>query len=173
MHADSRTQLASAGSTLATTRRQLLQISLGVAAELAAFFGGGSPPAVHAQRREISLLSTIQFLPASNFKLSELAQRFTQETGINVTIDHIANPQLPAKLAAEVQMQAGHDLIDLRMHQPIYYEPQLLDLTDVVVPLSEQNGGMYGFCAEAALVKGRWRAMPWHHRSFPGSYNKP
>jgi multiple sugar transport system substrate-binding protein len=173
MHADSRTQLASAGSTLATTRRQLLQISLGVAAELAAIFGGGSPPAVHAQRREISLLSTTQFLPASDSKLGELAQRFTQETGINVTIDHIANPQLPAKLAAEVQMQAGHDLIDLRMHQPIYYEPQLVDLTDVVEPLSEQNGGLYGFCEEAALVKGRWRAMPWHHRSFPGSYNKP
>jgi multiple sugar transport system substrate-binding protein len=40
------------------------------------------------------------------------------------------------------------------------------------VPLAEKNGGMYGFCAEAALVQGRWRAMPWHYRSFPGSYNK-
>jgi multiple sugar transport system substrate-binding protein len=172
MHVDSMTQLASVGSTLVTTRRQLLQISLGLAAELTAIFNGGSPPAVHAQRREITLLATTQFLPASNTKLSELARRFTQETGITVTIDHVANPQLPARLAAEVQMQAGHDLIDLRMHLPIYHEHQLVDLTDVVVPLAEQNGGMYGFCEEAALVKGRWRAMPWHHRSFPGSYHK-
>jgi multiple sugar transport system substrate-binding protein len=172
MHVDASTELASAGNTSATTRRQWLQISLGVAANLAAILAGASQPAVHAQKREISLLSTTQFLPASNTKLDQLAQRFTQETGIHVTIDHIANPQLPARLAAEVQMQAGHDLIDLRMHQPIYYEHQLVDLTDVVEPLAEQNGGMYAFCAEAALVKGRWRAMPWHHRSFPGSYNK-
>jgi multiple sugar transport system substrate-binding protein len=40
------------------------------------------------------------------------------------------------------------------------------------VPLAEQNGGLYAFCLEAALVQGRWRAMPWYHRSFPGSYNK-
>jgi multiple sugar transport system substrate-binding protein len=90
-----------------------------------------------------------------------------------VTIDRIANLQLPAKLAAEAQMQAGHDLIDLRMHLPIYHEQQLVDLTDLVVPLANQNGGMYSFCEEAALVKGRWRAMPLYHRSFPGSYNKP
>jgi multiple sugar transport system substrate-binding protein len=172
MHVDPRAQLASAGSTLAATRRRFLHISLGVAAGLAAMLGGKSPPAVHAQKREIHLLSPTHFLPASDKKLAELAQRFTQETGIEVSIDHIANPQLPAKLAAEVQMQAGHDLIDLRMHLPIYHEHQLVDLTDVVVPLAEKNGGMYGFCEEAALVKGRWRAMPWHHRSFPGSYNK-
>jgi len=143
MHVDASTELASAGNTSATTRRQWLQISLGVAANLAAILAGASQPAVHAQKREISLLSTTQFLPASNTKLDQLAQRFTQETGIHVTIDHIANPQLPARLAAEVQMQAGHDLIDLRMHQPIYYEHQLVDLTDVVEPLAEQNGGMY------------------------------
>jgi multiple sugar transport system substrate-binding protein len=79
---------------------------------------------------------------------------------------------LPAKLAAEVQTQSGHDLIDLRMHLPIYYESQLVDITDVVVPLAEKNGGMYAFCEEASLVKGLWRAMPWYHLSFPGSYNK-
>jgi multiple sugar transport system substrate-binding protein len=172
MQVDLRAQLTSTASTLATTRRRFLHASLGVAAGLAAMLGGESPPAVHAQRRELHFLSPTQFLPASDRKLDELVQRFTQETGIDVTIDHIANPQLPAKLAAEVQMQAGHDLLDLRMHLPIYHEQQLVDLTDVVVPLAEKNGGMYSFCEEAALVKGRWRAMPWHHRSFPGSYNK-
>jgi len=133
---------------------------------------GRTPPAVHAQTRQISLISWSHFVPASDKKLAEMAQRFTKETGIKMTVDHISNPQLPVKLAAEVQTQSGHDLIDLRMHLPIYYETQLVDVTDVVVPLAEKNGGMYGFCEEAALVKGRWRAMPWYHLSFPGSYNK-
>jgi multiple sugar transport system substrate-binding protein len=171
MHADLRTQRAM-GSALTTTRRRFLHISLGAAAGLAAILGAGTSPAIHEPLHEITLLSPTHFVPASDKKLQELAQRFTKETGIKVTINHIASPQLPAKLAAEVQMQSGHDLVDLRMHLPLYHEPQLVDLTEVVVPLAEKNGGMYGFCAEAALVHGRWRAMPWHYRSFPGSYNK-
>jgi multiple sugar transport system substrate-binding protein len=166
-----RTQLSS-GNALTTTRRRFLQISLGAATGLAAILGGNTPPAVHTQTREISLLSRTHFVPASDRKLNELAQRFTEETGIRVTIDHIANLQLPMKLAAEAQTHSGHDLIDLRMHLPISYEDLLVDLTDIVVPLAQENGGMYSFCEEAALVKGRWRAMPWHHRSFPGSYHK-
>ena len=171
MRVDHRTQLAF-GSPLTTTRRQFLHVSLRAAAGLAAMLSGGTSPAIHAQPREITLLSPTHFVPASDKTLQEQMQRFTRETGISVTIDHIANPQLPAKLAAEVQMQSGHDLIDLRMHLPIYHEQQLVDLTDVVVPLAEKNGGLYDFCEEAALVQGRWRAMPWHHRSFPGSYNR-
>jgi multiple sugar transport system substrate-binding protein len=170
MHADLRTQLAM-GSAL-TTRRQFLHISLGAATGLAAMLGAGTSPAIHGPLHEITLLSPSHFVPASDKKLRELTQRFAKDTGIRVTINHIASPQLPAKLAAEVQMQSGHDLVDLRMHLPIYHEPHLVDLTDVVVPLAEKNGGMYGFCAEAALGHRRWWAMPWHHRSFPGSYNK-
>jgi multiple sugar transport system substrate-binding protein len=172
MPVDHRTQLVFS-SPLTTTRRRFLHSSLGAAAGLAALLGGSTSPAIQAQPREITLLSPTHFVPASDKKLQEQAQRFTKETGVRVTINHIANPQLPAKLAAEVQMQSGHDLIDLRMHLPIYHEQQLIDLTDVVVPLAEKHGGLYGFCEEAALVQGRWRAMPWHHRSFPGSYNKP
>jgi multiple sugar transport system substrate-binding protein len=160
------------GIALTTTRRRFLHISLGAAAGLAAILGAGTSPAIHEPLHEITLLSPTHFVPASDKKLQELAQRFTKETGIKVTITHIASPQLPAKLGAEVQMQSGHDLVDLRMHLPLYHEPQLVDLTDIVVPLAEKNGGLYAFCAEAALVQGRWRAMPWHYRSFPGSYNK-
>ena len=171
MHVDLMTQLTS-GSALTTTRRRFLHISLGGVAGLAPFLGTGTSPAVHERPHEIALLSPTHFVPSSDKKLQELAQRFTQDTGIRVTIDQIASPQLPAKLAAEVQLQSGHDLVDLRMHLPIYHEPHLVDLTDVVVPLAEKNGGLYGFCEEAARVQGRWRAMPWHHQSFPGSYNK-
>ena len=171
MHADLDIHLPM-GSTRSTTRRQFLHISLGATAGLAAILSAGTSPAIHAPLHEITLLSPTHFVPASDRKLQELVLRFTKNTGIRVTIDRIASPQLPAKLAAEVQMQSGHDIVDLRMHMPLYHEAQLVDLTDIVMPLAEINGGMYSFCAEAALVQGRWRAMPWHHRSFPGSYNK-
>lgn len=155
-----------------STRRHFLQISLGAATGLAAFPSTRIAPAVHAQTREISLLAWSHFVPASDKKLAELAQRFTQASGIKVTLDHIAHLQLPTKLAAEVQTQTGHDLVELRMHLPIFYEKQLVDLSEIVAPIGEKNGGFYPFCEEAALVRGRWRAMPWYHASFPGSYNK-
>lgn len=155
MHADLNTHLPMS-SARTTTRRQFLHISLGATAGLAAILSAGTAPAIHEPLHEITLLSTTHFVPASDRKLHELAQRFTKNTGISVKINRIASPQLPAKLAAEVQMQSGHDLVDLCMHLPIYHEAQLVDLTDIVVPLAEKNGGMYGFCAEAALVHGRW-----------------
>lgn len=161
-----------AGRHLTTTRRRFLQLSLGVAGGLTAVLSERTPPAVHAQTRAISLIAWSHFVPASDKKLAEQAQRFTKESGIKVTLDHIAHLQMPAKLAAEVQTQTGHDLVELRMHLPIFYEQQLLDITDLVAPIGEKNGGFYPFCEEAALVKGRWRAMPWYHASFPGSYNK-
>jgi multiple sugar transport system substrate-binding protein len=171
MHADLNTHHP-VDSAHAGTRRQFLHTSLGAAGGLAAILGTGIAPAIHEPLHEITLLSPTHFVPTSDKKLQELAQRFTKDTGISVKIDHIASPQLPEKLATEAQMQSGHDLVDLRMHLPIFHEAQLVDLTDIVLPLAEKNGGMYDFCAEAALVQGRWRAMPWHHRSFPGSYNK-
>jgi hypothetical protein len=76
-------------------------------------------PAVQAQKHEITLMSTTQFLPASDNKLGELAQCFTQQTGIKVTIDYMTNPQLPAKLTTAVQLQTGHDLF-AAAHAPAY-----------------------------------------------------
>src|SRR5262245_800537 len=171
MQVDLGTELAM-HSALPTTRRRFLKTSLGATPGLAALLCLRTPPAVHAHPREVALLTSTHFVPASDQKLQELAQRFTEHTGIKVTIEYLASPQLPAKLGAEVQMQAGHDLVELRMHLPISYAPQLVDLTDVVMPLAEKNGGLYSFCEEAARVQGHWRAMPWYHRSFPGSYTK-
>src|SRR5262245_5322346 len=116
MHLDPRADLTSCAGPPTATRRQFLSISFAGMAGIAAILGAGFPPAVQAQNREITLLSPTHFVPSSDKKLTELAQRFTKETGIKVLVEHITNPQLPAKLAAEAQMQAGHDLVDLRMH---------------------------------------------------------
>src|SRR5438093_4053765 len=78
-------------------------------------------PAV-AQQREVSYLAWNNFAPASDKKLAEIGQRFTKDTGIKLKIDHISHmgPQ-QAKYASEVQTQAGHDMIEMRMHFPWLY----------------------------------------------------
>src|SRR5919202_1941049 len=84
---------------------------------LVGILASGIAPAL-AQQREISYLCWSNFAPASDKKLAEIGQRFTKDTGIKIRIDHIASAAQAAKHASEVQTQAGHDLVEMRMETP-------------------------------------------------------
>ena len=118
------------------SRRQFLATT---ATGLAGILAAKTPPA-RGQQREISYLCWNNFAPASDKKLAEIGPRFTKDTGIKIRIDHIAAPQQAAKYASEVQTQAGHDIVEMRMHFPWLYEPQLLDLSDLVAEMEKKYG---------------------------------
>src|SRR5688572_7239190 len=120
---------------MAVSRRQFLGTTT---AGLAGILATRTAPAV-GQTREISYLCWNNFAPLSDKKLAEIGQRFTKDTGIKVKIDHIAHAQQAAKYASEVQSQAGHDLIEMRMHFPWLYEPQLVDVSDLVAELEKKD----------------------------------
>src|SRR5918996_3320536 len=142
------------------SRRRFLATTgcAGVAGILAA-----KVPPARGQQREISYLCWNNFAPASDKKLAEIGQRFTKDTGIKIKIDHIAHAQQAAKYASEVQSQAGHDLIEMRMHFPWLYEPQLADVSDVVADLEKKYGKALSSAQETAHVNGVWRAVPQYH----------
>src|SRR5438128_10618428 len=136
-------------------RRRFLATTAGLAGLLAARV----PPA-RGQQREISYLCWNNFAPAMDKKQNDIAQRFTRDTGIKIRIDHIAHAQQPAKYASEVQTQAGHDLVEMRMHFPWLYEPQLMDVSDLVAALETKYGKVLSSGYEAAYVHAEWRASP-------------
>src|SRR5438128_4303695 len=142
-------------------RRQFLATT---GAGLAGILAAGVPPA-RGQQREVSYLCWNNFAPASDKKLAEIGQRFTKDTGIRIRIDHIAAPQQAAKYASEVQTQAGHDVVEMRMHFPWLYEPQLVDVSDVVRELEAKYGPALSSARETAMVKGVWRGVP-QYRNF-------
>jgi multiple sugar transport system substrate-binding protein len=150
------------------SRRQFLATS---ATGLAGILATKTPPAV-GQVREISYLCWNNFAPLSDKKLAEIAPRFTKDTGIKLKIDHIAHPQQAAKYASEVQSQAGHDLVEMRMHFPWLYETQLVDLSDVVAELEKKHGKVLSSAEETAKVKGVWRAVPQYHLPFVCAYRE-
>jgi multiple sugar transport system substrate-binding protein len=125
-----------------------------------------------AQTREISYLCWNNFAPASDKKLTEIGQRFTKDTGIKIKIDHIAAPQQAAKYASEVQTQAGHDLVEMRMHFPWLYEPQLVDVSDLAGELEKKYGAALPSAKETAHVKGVWRAVPQYRTFFVAAYRE-
>jgi multiple sugar transport system substrate-binding protein len=151
------------------TRRHFVAATTG--AGLAGILAARVPPA-RGQQREISYLCWNNFAPLMDKKLAEIGQRFTKDTGVKLKIDHIAHPQQPAKYAAEVQTQAGHDLVEMRMHFPWLYEPQLLDLSDIVADLENKYGKAISSAEETAKVKGVWRAVPQYHGMFVATYRE-
>ena len=148
---------------LQVTRRRFLHTSAGRLAGLAGILAMRIAPS-SAQAREVSMLSWAHFVPQADQQLSEIGKRFTQATKISIRFDHLQEPQMAAKLAAEVQTGSGHDLLMLRMHLPQLHATNLADMTDVVDLLVKQYGPMYDFCRDAAYYKDHWVAMPAGHR---------
>jgi len=151
----------------AISRRRFLATTAG----LAGIFATGIPPA-RGQQRQLSYLCWNNFAPASDKKLAEIGQRFTKDSGIKLRIDHIAAAQQAAKYASEVQTQAGHDVVEMRMHFPWLYEPQLVDVSDVVAELEKKYGAVLTSARETAMVKGVWRAVPQYHLFFMSCYRE-
>jgi multiple sugar transport system substrate-binding protein len=151
------------------SRRQFLATS---GTGLAGILATRIAPAV-GQQREISYLCWNNFAPASDKKMAEIGQRFTKDTGIKLKIDHISHmgPQ-QQKYAAEVQTQAGHDLVEMRMHFPWLYEPQLVDVSDVVAGIEKQYGKAIPSAVGGANVRGVWRAVPQYHGMFVATYRE-
>jgi multiple sugar transport system substrate-binding protein len=150
------------------TRRQFVATT---GTGLAGILATRIPPA-RGQQREITYLCWNNFAPASDKKLAEIGQRFTKDTGIKIRIDHIAAAQQAAKYASEVQTQAGHDLVEMRMHFPWLYEPQLVDVSDVVGELEKKYGKAIAPSHETANVNGVWRAVPQYHTFFMAAYRE-
>src|SRR5207248_624905 len=157
------------GSMTRLSRRQFV---IGGTTGLAAILAARTAPAI-GQTREISYLCWNNFAPNSDKKLAEIGQRFTKDTGIKLKIDHISHmgPQ-QAKYASEVQTQAGHDLVEMRMHFPWLYEPQLVDVSDVVSELEKKYGKAISSANEGAHVNGVWRAVPQYHGMFVATYRE-
>ncbi len=71
-----------------------------------------------------------------------------------------------------MQSQAGHDLVEMRMHFPWLYEPQLVDVSDLVAEMEKKHGKTISSAEEAAKVKGVWRAVPQYHAYFVATYRE-
>ncbi|MGH8066422.1 MAG: ABC transporter substrate-binding protein [Candidatus Entotheonellia bacterium] len=154
------------------TRRQFLRITLGATAGLAGVLSLHRPPAIHAQKRELNVLTTANYVPASDKKLEEQVQEFAKQAGVTIMVDHLRSEQMPAKLAAEVTTKSGHDVIELDLMAVWLHEANLVDVGDIAAEVTKTMGDFYQFGPDSAFVNGRWLGVPYFWISFPGSYRK-
>ena len=110
---------------------------------------------------ELTILQWSHFVPAYDTWFDKMAQDWGTKNKVSVTVDHINNLDLPARLAAESAAKAGHDIIQFSAQVQTYrYEQQLVDLTDTVNFAVEKYGPATTIAKNLGMVNNVWRAVP-------------
>ena len=60
---------------------------------------------------DLKILLWSHFVPAHDQWFDPFVQEWGKQVGVNVTVDHINQAEIPARTAAEIQAKQGHDLI--------------------------------------------------------------
>ena len=132
-----------------TTRREILK--RGAAGSLLVVYGGavtktaaaGAPKFRHRELAgTLRIIQWSHFVPAYDKWFDDIyVKRWGQANDTEVIVDHINQADIPARAAAEVAAQSGHDLFFF-LSPPAAYEDQVIDVTDVVQQVTRKRGKM-------------------------------
>ncbi len=136
------------------TRRELLRrAGLGAIVLLYGGIGAksaaaGVPKYAHRQLAgELRILQWSHFVPAYDKWFDDTyVKQWGERNDVDVKVDHINLAELPARAAAEVASQSGHDLFQF-LSPPAAFEDQVIKLNDVVQEVTRKVGriGRVGF----------------------------
>ena len=102
-------------------------------------------------------------MPAYDKWFDAFAEQWATKNGIKVTIDHVPHLQIPAKIAAEIATQSGHDIVQLVGSGTEKWAGALMDVQDVADKLAKKHGGWTPLAENYCQVQGR-REVPRHPR---------
>jgi ABC-type glycerol-3-phosphate transport system substrate-binding protein len=172
------------------TRRDFLRLSAMAAAATAVGCGRRSEPSPAGTPAspseklsgDLKILQWSHFVPRHDRWFDPFAQSWGRQVGVNVTVDHINQAEIPTRAAAEVSAKEGHDLIEF-IFPPASFEPSVLDLTDINQEAKRRHGDQiplctrssfnpttnkfYGFCHGWAPDPGDYRRSLWENVGLP------
>ncbi len=132
------------------SRRELLKRA-GIGAGALAVGGAAAPysfagPLKHKGRwlkGDLNILQWVHFVPAYDdwFDHTWITQ-WGQQNDVQVKVDHINLSDIPARAAAEVAAQSGHDIVGF-LSPPAAYEDQVINHASIVHEI-ERKVGPYG-----------------------------
>src|SRR3989440_731802 len=150
-------------------RREFVAPATGAAAAVA--FG----PTIRIRRRQktLKILQWSHFVPSYDVWFDKYAKDWGTAKGIDVTVDHISLADLGTRANAEVAAQQGHDLFQF-LSPPGAFEPQVLDMADVVKEAERQHGPLVDLCKRSTYnpVTRKWFGFSDNYVPDPGDYLK-
>src|SRR5256886_7170245 len=130
-----------------------------VAATTGAAVAAALGPTIRIRRpqKTLKILQWSHFVPSYDVWFDKYAKDWGTAKGIDVTVDHISLADLGTRANAEVAAQQGHDLFQF-LSPPGAFEPQVLDMADVVQQAERQNGPILDLCKRSTYnpVTRKW-----------------
>lgn len=142
------------------------------------------PERAQAQQKTLKILQWSHFVPAYDTKWFDtvLTKEWGQKHNTNVIVDHISLNEIPARAAAEVSAQKGHDLV-MFLSPPAAYEKQVIDHGELYREVERKHGkpidlGLkstynpktkkyFAFADSYVPDPGNWRLDLWTQVGFP------
>src|SRR6266542_1741080 len=150
-------------------RREFVTTTAGAAAAVAL------GPTIWIKRRQktLRILQWSHFVPAYDVWFDKNAKDWGTAKGVEVTVDHISLADLGTRGNAEVAAQQGHDLFQF-LSPPGAFEPQVLDMADVVQEAERQHGPILDLCKRSTYnpVTRKWFGFSDNYVPDPGDYLK-
>jgi multiple sugar transport system substrate-binding protein len=121
----------------------------------------------------LKILMWSHFVPSADKWFDPFAKNWGQKTGVNVTVDHINNTEIPARIAAEIQAGQGHDLIQY-IATLSQFEPSVLPLNDVTEEATKRWGDQLELCRKSSFnpTTGKFYAYAPGWVPDPGDYRR-
>jgi multiple sugar transport system substrate-binding protein len=139
-----------------TSRREFLK-----ATALGAAGAALAPGLGRAAGKTVTMLHESSFIPPfDEFIKTTLAQQYEKETGVKVVYETTAVGSLPTRVSTIVETGSGADVSMMILLQPFLFADKLMDVSDIAEQVGKDQGGWYPAAKEAAVVNGKWVAIP-------------
>jgi multiple sugar transport system substrate-binding protein len=99
---------------------------------------------------DLKILMWSHFVPSHDEWFTGFTQRWAEQVGVNVSVDHIDVGDVPARIAAEISAGQGHDM--MQYIAPLaQFEPSVLDMRDVTDEASRRWGEQLELCRKSSF----------------------
>src|SRR3954468_9099303 len=136
------------------------------AAALPRFSEGAESQSPIEKGAELKLLRWKRYVQGDEDLWMANTAKFTERTGVKVTVESIVGEELRAKGAMVASVGAGPDLVVGSPEMPHQYADKCLDLTNVATYLGQKYGGWYDFAQRYCTVNGQWISLSMAVVSF-------
>ena len=109
---------------------------------------------------ELKLLRWKRYVQGDEDAWMANTAKFTEQTGVKVTVESIVGEELRAKGAMAASVGAGPDVVLGSPDMPYLYSDKCVDLSDAAAYLGQKYGGWYEVCQRSCVLDERWIALP-------------
>src|SRR5215467_1756788 len=90
-----------------------------------------------------------------------LAPAYEKATGVKVNYELTSVGSLPTRMSTIAETGSGADVTMTFLLLPFLFDEKLLDVSDIAEEAGKKQGGWYDAAREAAVVNGKWKAVPF------------